>query len=35
VQTLQKNGIKNSFALVGGTQAWINAKYPTEKSEQK
>jgi rhodanese-related sulfurtransferase len=32
---LNKNGVKNAFALVGGTQGWVNAKYPTEKEEQK
>lgn len=34
VQILNKNGIKNAYALVGGTNAWVNAGYPTEKSEE-
>jgi len=33
VSDLQKRGFKNSFALVGGTQAWKSAGYPMEKSE--
>jgi rhodanese-related sulfurtransferase len=30
VQKLKEKGIENAFALVGGTQVWIDAKYPTE-----
>lgn len=33
VQLLNKNGIKNAYALVGGTNAWVNAGYPTEKED--
>jgi rhodanese-related sulfurtransferase len=33
VQILNKNGIKNAYALLGGTNAWISAGFPTEKSE--
>jgi rhodanese-related sulfurtransferase len=35
VLKLKEKGITNAFALVGGTQAWVNAKYPTEKTEVK
>jgi len=30
-----KEGTKNAFALLGGTNAWKNAGYPMEKSEAK
>jgi len=35
VSELKKKGIKNAFALLGGTLAWKNAGYPMEKSEGK
>jgi len=28
-------GIKNAAALLGGTAAWKNAKYPMEPEEKK
>jgi rhodanese-related sulfurtransferase len=34
VLKLKEKGITNAFALVGGTDAWIKAKYPTEKAAQ-
>jgi rhodanese-related sulfurtransferase len=33
VQKLKEKGIKNGFALVGGTKAWKDAGYPMEKSQ--
>jgi rhodanese-related sulfurtransferase len=30
-----KHGTKNAFALLGGTNAWKNAGYPMDKSEEK
>jgi rhodanese-related sulfurtransferase len=35
VQILKEKGYTNAYALIGGTQAWHNAGYPMEKSEQK
>jgi len=35
VQTIQSKGLKNSFALIGGTEAWKKAGYPMEKSAEK
>lgn len=35
VTKLQEKGIKNAFALLGGTAAWKNAGYPMGKAEQK
>jgi rhodanese-related sulfurtransferase len=35
VSELIKRGTKNAYALLGGTQAWINAGYPTEKGNAK
>jgi 3-mercaptopyruvate sulfurtransferase SseA len=32
---MMDRGRKNVFALLGGTQAWINAGYPTEKETDK
>jgi rhodanese-related sulfurtransferase len=32
VQTLNKNGITDAFALKGGTQAWLAAGFPMEGS---
>jgi len=34
VQILNQKGIKNAYALVGGTNAWVTAGFPTEKSEE-
>ncbi|MEQ1761899.1 MAG: rhodanese-like domain-containing protein [Pyrinomonadaceae bacterium] len=34
VSELHKAGIKNSFALLGGTRAWRDAGYPMEKKQQ-
>jgi rhodanese-related sulfurtransferase len=31
VTELQKKGFTNSFALLGGTRAWIAAGYPLNK----
>lgn len=33
VSELQKKGYKESYALLGGTQAWINAGYPMQKGQ--
>jgi rhodanese-related sulfurtransferase len=35
VQRLKNNGVENSYALRGGTDAWVRAGYPMEKSERK
>jgi rhodanese-related sulfurtransferase len=35
VQILREKGFKNAYALLGGTAAWKEAKYPMESSEQK
>ena len=32
---MMKKGIKNAFALLGGTNAWKDAGYPMEKGEGK
>jgi len=32
---MMDKGIKNVAALLGGTAAWKNAKYPMESSEDK
>ncbi|MEK7723829.1 MAG: hypothetical protein AAB336_05740 [Acidobacteriota bacterium] len=32
VQTLNKNGIMDAYALKGGTQAWSGAGFPMEGS---
>jgi rhodanese-related sulfurtransferase len=31
VQIIKENGLENAAALLGGYNAWVNAKYPTEK----
>jgi rhodanese-related sulfurtransferase len=33
VSELQKKGFENAYALLGGTQAWINAGYPFETKQ--
>jgi rhodanese-related sulfurtransferase len=33
VTKLKEKGITNAYALRGGTQAWIDAKYPTESGK--
>jgi len=33
VSELQKKGITNSYALLGGTKAWKDAGYPMEKTK--
>jgi len=30
---MNQNGIANTYAMVGGTNAWKSAGYPMEKSE--
>jgi rhodanese-related sulfurtransferase len=35
VLKLKEKGITNAYALIGGTQAWVNAKYPTEGEAKK
>jgi rhodanese-related sulfurtransferase len=35
VLKLKEKGITNAYALTGGTQAWVNAKYPTEGETKK
>ena len=35
VAQLMDKGIKNAAALLGGTGAWKNAKYPMESEERK
>jgi len=30
---MNQKGIANTYALLGGTAAWVAAKYPMEKSE--
>jgi rhodanese-related sulfurtransferase len=34
VAELQKAGITNSFALLGGTRSWRDAGYPMEKTKK-
>jgi rhodanese-related sulfurtransferase len=34
VQILNKNGIKEAYALKGGTQAWEVAGFPMEGSKK-
>lgn len=33
VEQAKSRGIDNAYALLGGTQGWINAGYPTEKTQ--
>jgi rhodanese-related sulfurtransferase len=35
VQKLKEKGIKNAYALVGGTKVWKDAGYPMESSQKK
>jgi rhodanese-related sulfurtransferase len=32
---MMKKGIKNAYALLGGTAAWKNAGYPMEAEKPK
>jgi rhodanese-related sulfurtransferase len=31
VQIIKEKGLENAAALLGGYNAWINARYPIEK----
>lgn len=33
VDEAETKGIKNAYALIGGTQAWVDAGFPTEKND--
>jgi rhodanese-related sulfurtransferase len=35
VLKLKEKGVSNAYALLGGTNGWINAKYPTEGEIKK
>lgn len=32
---MNSKGIKNAYALLGGTQVWVNAGYPMEGEPKK
>jgi rhodanese-related sulfurtransferase len=31
---MKEKGIENAAAILGGYNAWVNAGYPTEKSDK-